>query len=47
MDATGVDVQILSLTSPGVRIFDAANAVGYARSANDELAEAIAKHPTR
>ncbi|HET7131766.1 MAG TPA: amidohydrolase family protein [Gammaproteobacteria bacterium] len=47
MDASGVDVQILSLTSPGVQVFDAATAVGYARSANDELAEAIAKYPTR
>ena len=24
MDATGIDMQILSLTSPGVQIFDAA-----------------------
>ena len=47
MDATGIDLQILSLTAPGVQIFDAALAVGLARSANDELAEAIAKHPTR
>ena len=47
MDATGIDMQILSLTSPGVQIFDADAAVGLARSANDELAEAIAKHPTR
>jgi 2,3-dihydroxybenzoate decarboxylase len=47
MDSTGIDVQILSLTSPGVQIFDADTAVGLARSANDELAEAIAAHPTR
>jgi 5-carboxyvanillate decarboxylase len=47
MDATGIDVQILSLTSPGVQIFDAGTAVGLARSANDELAAAIAAHPTR
>jgi 5-carboxyvanillate decarboxylase len=47
MDATGIDVQILSLTSPGVQIFDADTAVGLARSANDELAAAIAAHPTR
>ena len=37
MDATGIDVQILSLTSPGVHVFDADTAVGLARSANDEL----------
>jgi 5-carboxyvanillate decarboxylase len=47
MDATGIAVQILSLTSPGVQIFDADTAVGLARSANDELAAAIAAHPTR
>jgi 5-carboxyvanillate decarboxylase len=47
MDATGIDVQILSLTSPGVQIFDADTAVGLARDANDELAAAIAAHPTR
>ena len=35
-------MQILSLTSPGVQIFDADTAVGLARSANDELAAAIA-----
>lgn len=47
MDATGIDVQILSLTSPGVQIFDAPTAVALARAANDELAAAIAAYPTR
>jgi 5-carboxyvanillate decarboxylase len=47
MDATGVDMHILSLTSPGVQVFDAATAVSFARSSNDQLAEAIRKHPTR
>jgi 5-carboxyvanillate decarboxylase len=47
MDATGIDIQILSLTSPGVQIFDPDTAVGLARSANDELAAAVAAHPTR
>ncbi len=47
MDATGIAMQILSLTSPGVQIFDADAAVGLARDANDELAAAIARHPTR
>ena len=47
MDATGIAMQILSLTSPGVQIFDAATAVSLASAANDELAVAIAKHPTR
>ena len=47
MDATGIALQVLSLTSPGVQIFPADTAVGLARSANDELAEAIAAHPDR
>jgi 2,3-dihydroxybenzoate decarboxylase len=47
MDATGIDRQVLSLTGPGVQIFDAATAVSVARSSNDHLAAAIAKHPTR
>ena len=47
MDATGIAMQVLSLTSPGVQIFDAPTAVSLARAANDELAAAIAAHPTR
>ena len=47
MDASGVDKQILSLTSPGVQVFDAATAVSVAISSNDQLAEAIRKHPDR
>jgi len=47
MDASGIDVQVLSLTSPGVQVFDAATANALASSSNDELAAAIAKYPTR
>jgi 2,3-dihydroxybenzoate decarboxylase len=47
MDATGIDKQVLCLTSPGVQVFDAATAVSLARSSNDQLAQAIARHPTR
>ncbi len=47
MDASGVDMQVLSLTGPGVQIFDAATAVSMAKSSNDQLAEAVARHPTR
>jgi 5-carboxyvanillate decarboxylase len=47
MDASGIALQILSITAPGVQIFDADKATGLARSANDELASAIANHPTR
>ncbi len=47
MDATGVDVHILSLTSPGVQVFDSPTAVALAKSANDQLAEDIHQHPDR
>lgn len=47
MDATGIAKQILSITSPGVQIFDAGTAVGLCASFNDQLAEAIRKHPDR
>lgn len=47
MDQTGIAKQILSLTSPGVQVFDAPTAVSLATSFNDQLAEAIRKHPDR
>jgi len=47
MDATGIDKQIISLTSPGVQVFDAATATSLSVSANDQLAEAIRKYPER
>src|ERR1700721_3814764 len=47
MDATGIDRQIVSLTSPGVQIFDADTGTALAKSWNDQLAEAGRKHPDR
>ena len=47
MDSTGIAKQILSLTAPGVQVFDAAEATALARSSNDQLADAIRKHPDR
>jgi 5-carboxyvanillate decarboxylase len=47
MDDTGIDKQVLLLTSPGVQVFDAPLAVELARSSNDQLADAVRKHPTR
>jgi len=47
MDANGVDMHLLSLTAPGVQMFDADTAVELARVANDALAAARNKHPTR
>ena len=48
MDATGIDVAILSLTSPGVQpLFDANEAKAMVTRANDYLAERCAAYPTR
>ena len=47
MDATGIDMQVLSITSPGVQVFDAATGAALARQSNDILVDAIAKYPTR
>ena len=47
MDAAGIDVQVLSLTCPGAEQLDAAEAVALAREANDLLAEAVRRHPSR
>jgi len=48
MDATGIDVAILSLTSPGVQpLLDANEAKAMVTRANDYLAERCAAYPTR
>jgi 5-carboxyvanillate decarboxylase len=47
MDVTGIDMQILSLTCPGVQMFEPEEGVALAIAANDQLAAAIAAHPDR
>jgi predicted TIM-barrel fold metal-dependent hydrolase len=48
MDATGIELAILSLNSPGVQsILEVDRAIEVARKANDALAEATARHPKR
>jgi len=47
MDAAGIDVQVLSLTSPGTEQLLAEEAVNLARNSNDFLAKAIERNPTR
>lgn len=47
MDAAGIDVQVLSLNSPGVEQLDPTAAVTLARQANDYLGAAIQRHPDR
>jgi predicted TIM-barrel fold metal-dependent hydrolase len=47
MDAAGIDMQVLSLTSPGTEQLEATAATAVAREANDRVAEAVRAHPTR
>ncbi len=47
MDEGAVDLQVLSLPSSGFEKISSDVATGVAHSANDELAEAIKRHPTR
>jgi uncharacterized protein len=47
MDEAGVDMAVISLTTPGVEQFEVAQSIAMARDANDVLAEAVAKHPDR
>ena len=47
MDECGVDMHLLSLTAPGVQMFDADTATELAALANDRLAEVCQRHPAR
>src|SRR6202161_2432760 len=47
MDQFGIDMHLLSLTAPGVQMFDADTATELAALANDRLAEICRRHPTR
>ena len=47
MDEAGIDVEVLSLTTPGVQNLDPAQSVELARSANDQIAAAVRQHPDR
>ena len=47
MDATGVDVQVLSLTTPGVQNLAPDLSVKMARASNDRVAEVVAGRPDR
>lgn len=48
MDANGVDMQVLSLSTPGLEVIeDPAEAVAVAQRVNDFVAKAVAKNPKR
>ncbi|PZS38004.1 MAG: amidohydrolase, partial [Pseudonocardiales bacterium] len=45
MDNAGIDVQVLSITTPGTQSLPPSDAIRLARDANDQLAAAVAAHP--
>jgi 2,3-dihydroxybenzoate decarboxylase/5-carboxyvanillate decarboxylase len=47
MDAANVDVHLLSLSSPGVQMFDADLACSLATAANDQMADHVRRRPNR
>lgn len=47
MDETGVDVQVLSVTTPALQNLEAEESVHLSRQTNDFLAGVIARNPTR
>jgi 5-carboxyvanillate decarboxylase len=47
MDQYGIDMQILSITSPGIQVFSTNKAVDLARKSNDQLAEFVHAYPNR
>ena len=47
MDADGIDMQLLLLSSPGVQVFERDTATALAAEANDYVADACRRHPTR
>ncbi len=47
MDESGVDVQVLSVTTPGLHNLEPEESVSLARRTNDLLAATIKKHPAR
>jgi uncharacterized protein len=47
MDAAGIDMQVLSLNSPGVEQADVAEQIAIARESNDFLADVVKNNPKR
>ncbi|MFC1868831.1 amidohydrolase family protein [Thermodesulfobacteriota bacterium] len=47
MDEAGIDMQVLSLVSPGVQVFDAPTGTALAKKINNKLYEAVNANPER
>jgi len=47
MDEAGIDIQVLSLSFPGVELFDAADGVDIAKTVNNNISEVVNRYPER
>lgn len=47
MDKAGIDMQVLSLSTPGCEQFSAADGTKFSQKTNDALAKAVKKYPDR
>jgi 2,3-dihydroxybenzoate decarboxylase len=47
MDETGIDMQVLSLSSPGIEPFDALDSTPLVKVINDEVSKAVKRYPER
>ncbi|MBA7569136.1 2-keto-4-carboxy-3-hexenedioate hydratase [subsurface metagenome] len=47
MDEAGIDMQVLSLISPGVQVLDAPTGTAMAKKINDKLSVTVREHPKR
>lgn len=47
MDAAGIDMQLLLLTTPGVQLLDVQTAIAIAAASNDQVSEAARNYPNR
>jgi 5-carboxyvanillate decarboxylase len=47
MDKAGINMQLLSLSLPGVEPLDASDGITWAKKTNDELAEMVKEYPER
>lgn len=47
MNAAGIDMQLLLLTTPGVQLLEAETAITLAAASNDQVSKAVERHPDR
>ncbi|MGA3175195.1 MAG: amidohydrolase family protein [Syntrophorhabdales bacterium] len=47
MDEAGIDIQVLSLSTPGCEQFSPEDGTVWSKKTNDQLARAVGKHPDR